>query len=224
MARDYKWAWGPYINPRGLPELYESDKKLKERTVPKPGIDNLGLKSLDFISIPGVGHFAVDFEGYFQVVRGEPTSYDWNDSAMVVNYTDLKLFGKHSKLGGITVSLNRDVLSAGETFPSVLVRNAQSCRIAVSAQFEMEDMGMTLFNKEPILLKNDSLDSIPPVNEPSIASVYHLPLFDMKDPDGKARAHLTELRYTVLDYVDKKTATAYSESGSLKEFNKIMKR
>ncbi|MEE9251117.1 MAG: DUF6073 family protein [Alphaproteobacteria bacterium] len=224
MQGDYNIAWGPYVDPKGLPDLYAGDVKVQKRTVPEPGIDNLGLLSSDYFHILGMGDFEVDFEGYFQVVRGKASSSKWEEAAMIVNYTDLKLFGSDPKLGAITVSLNRNVLSTGETFPNSRISLAAKCRIAVSAQFDMQDRGMTLFNQEPILLKNDNLQAIPPINEPSTAVVYDIPLYDVKDPQGKPRAYLSELNYTVLDYVDKAVAEAYRKSGSEKEFKEILSR
>jgi hypothetical protein len=106
-------------------------------------------------------------------------------------------------MGPIHVSPNPDYTSAGQTFGPGKERAAAKCRIATAAEFSIPQMGPTMFNKEPILLMNDAIEAIPPLEDPNWeAHIYRLPLFDRKHPDGPAAACLTRLQYTVGNYVE----------------------
>ncbi len=68
---------------------------------------------------------------------------------------------------------------------------------------------MTLFNKEPVLLMNNAIESIPPVEDPNgEGHIYYLPFFDVANPKGKPIAYMTGLRYTVGNYITEDAAKA----------------
>jgi hypothetical protein len=61
---------------------------------------------------------------------------------------------------------------------------------------------MSVFNKEPILLMNERITSIPPVDDPNgHALLFYLPLYDLRNPNGAAVAYLTSLRYGADNYI-----------------------
>jgi hypothetical protein len=100
------------------------------------------------------------------------------------------------------VRLNPDVVSFGQVFAAGGRFRAAACRIATGAMFTSTTMGLTAFNKEPILLMNNAINAVPPVEDPNgEAHIYRLPLFDVKDPEGNAVAYLTRLRYSVGSYI-----------------------
>lgn len=194
-------AWGPHIDLNGLDDLY-AGTSVDRYTVPAGGIDNLALSSTDVFEIPGRGQFEVDFEGYFRVARAQPASQDWAEASVFVNLADMRLRGTHPDLGDMSVTLNPDVVSAGQTFGPGESRAPAACRIAAAAQFRLDDQDVTVFNKEPVLLMNDAIESIPPVEDPNgAARIYRLPLYSRADPDGRPVAYLRSLRYTVGDYI-----------------------
>lgn len=194
-------GWGRRIEAGRLEHLY-APQEVVEHRVPPGGIDNLGLESHDVFVMPGRGEFAVDFSGYFQVAREAPTSPNWADAEVYVNLTDIRLTGHDDRLGQINVRINPQLVSAGQTFPPGTATDSSKCRIAAGVTFEAPDTGITLFNREPILLMNDAIDSIPPVEDPNgAAHIYRLPLYDMAQPNGRPVAYLTELRYTVGNYL-----------------------
>jgi len=194
-------AWGPRVKLAGLKENFEGTK-VKPYTVTPGGIDNLALHSTDVFTVPGRGEFSVDFKGYFKVARDHPTSTDWTKFELFVNIIDLKLFGESKDLGEIGVSLNPDVLSSGQIFPASSPQGSAKCRIATGVVFDMPQLGLSVFNKEPILLMNEHVTSIPPVDDPNgHALLFMLPLFDRANPSGKAVAHLTSLRYGADNYL-----------------------
>lgn len=207
--------WGFRIDTAGLEDLYHP-QEVTPFTATAGGIDNLALSSTDTFFIPGRGEFRVNFDGYFQVARAHPTTDDWTTAQVFVNLTDMKLTGNHPDLGQMKVSLNPDVVSAGQTFGPALTDGPISgsapaaCRISAGAVFESSDLGVALFNKEPILLMNDAINSIPPVEDPNgHAHIYKLPLYDRNAPDGQPIAYLTGLQYTVGNYITEATAQAF---------------
>lgn len=203
--------WGPRVNLTGLKENF-APQQVRDYTVPPGGIDNLGLHSTDVFEIPGRGQFEVDFHGYFRVARANPSSYEWGVPMIRVNIIDLRLFGRHDDLGEIGVTLNPDILASGQIFPTSMGRPqtkadstdpaAAACRIAVGAVFNVPAINAALFNKEPILLMNQNLTRIPPVDDPNgHALLFRLPLFNVRDPQGEPVAFLTSLRYGADHYL-----------------------
>jgi hypothetical protein len=164
--------------------------------------------------IPGKGEFTVDFSGYFRVARDHPTSTDWTTFHLLVNIIDLKLHGRHKELGTISVSLNPDVLSTGQIFPAKDPHGPAKCRIATGVVFDLPQLGLTVFNKEPILLMNENVSSIPPVDDPNgHALLFMLPLFDRAHPSGHAVAFLSSLKYGADNYITEAEARAFREKG-----------
>lgn len=201
--------WGPRVGLTGLRENY-APHQVKPYTVTPGGVDNLALHSTDVFLIPGKGEFTVDFSGYFRVARDHPTTTDWTTFQLLVNIVDLRLFGQHKELGEISVHLNPDVLSSGQIFPASSPQGAAACRIATGVVFNLPKLGLSVFNKEPILLMNEHVTSIPPVDDPNgHALLFMLPLFDHANPSGKAVAHLTSLRYGADNYITETEAKAF---------------
>lgn len=201
--------WGPRIELAGLDDLYDGTE-VQAYTVPDGGIDNLALSSTDTFEIPGRGEFRMDFSGYFRVARAEPETKNWAQANVFVNLADMKLTGSHNELGTVNVRLNENVVSPGQTFAPGDRSAPAACRIGAAVEFELEDQGMTVFNKEPILLMNDAIEAIPPVEDPNgMARLYRLPLFDTRNPDGMPVAYLNRLQYTVGNYVTVAQAEAF---------------
>jgi hypothetical protein len=206
--------WGIQIETKGLPQLY-APHEVRQFAATPAGIDNLALSSVDIFLMPDKsGKYSrqeVAFEGYFQVARAAPTTQEWGTAEFHVNMTDILLHSKSAvkDIGPMHVRLNKEILSAGQVFASGGAKSAAACRIAASVVFEAPDRGMTLFNKEPILLMNGAIKSVPPVEDPNgKAHVYLLPLFDTKHPDGNAVAYLESLAYTVGNYLTRDAAEA----------------
>jgi hypothetical protein len=212
--------WGPRVDLTGLQDNF-APQAVKDYTVPRGGIDNLGLHSTDVFEIPGRGQFEVDFHGYFRVARANPSSYEWGVPMIRVNIIDLRLFGQHDQLGEIGVTLNPDILASGQIFPTSMGPRTKAdsteptvaaCRIAVGAVFTVPTINAALFNKEPILLMNESLSRIPPVDDPNgHALLFRLPLFNVDDPQGEPVAFLTSLRYGADNYLTKSEFRAIRE-------------
>ena len=201
--------WGPRIQVAGLVDLYHP-QQVKSFVVPPGGIDNLSLNSVDKFLIPGRGEFSVNFGGMMQIARANPTSRDWAAANVYVNMLEMNLRASHPDLGKILVKQNPALVSPGQTFGSGLATAPAKCRIAAGVTFEAPDMGVTMFNREPILLMNDAIESIPPIEDPNgAAHLYRLPLFDTRKPDGEPVAYITGLNYTIGNYLTRADAAAF---------------
>lgn len=194
-------AWGPRVETRNLKDLF-APTEIKPFSATRGGIDNLALSSIDNFFIPGKGEFEVKFEGYFRVARNNPTSSNWAEAEWYVNMIEMGLVGSHRDLGEVKVRLNSDAVSPGQVFQPGGPFRAGACRIATAAEFTLTSMKVNVFNKEPILLMNNAINAVPPVEDPNgEAHIYWLPLFDDKHPDGNPVAYLTRLRYSVGNYI-----------------------
>lgn len=109
-----KTVFGRPVSTAGVPDLY-ADTPVIRWSPPRPGIDNLGLHSWDTFAIPGLGEFDVEFEGYVRVVRSEPTHDEWASAEVYTNLIEMKMTGQSEALGTITVTLNPECLSAGQS-------------------------------------------------------------------------------------------------------------
>jgi hypothetical protein len=188
-----------------LPDVF-APQTVPQFTPPQPGIDNLGIRSTDVFFIPGKGEFKVDFQGYVRVARSKPTSEDWVNSVVITNLIEMRMVGYSEEIGQITVTLNPDCLSTGQLktpFDSLCESQPEkSCRMAVGAIFNAPDLGVTLFNKEPILLTIDNVRAIPPAGNPGNGQIYELlPLYSTADPDGLPAAYITGLKFVMGTYM-----------------------
>ncbi len=201
--------WGITIDSTDLPDLY-APQTVQEFYPTPGGIDNLALSSTDIFQIPGQGTFTVNFNGYFRVARENTGAKEWSQFGPFVNMLDMRLRGDSPELGQITVRLNSEMVSTGKVFPGVDNDTAAKCDIATAVQFEIPKFGLTLFNKVPVLLMNDAIDSVPPVEDPNgEAHIYRLGLYDKKKPDGRPVGYLLSLRYTVGNYITLEEAEEY---------------
>ncbi|MGX2993289.1 DUF6073 family protein [Streptomyces sp. JNUCC 64] len=198
-------VYGRPVTTEGVPNLYEGTA-VAPWTPPVPGIDNLGITSVDTFAVPGVGEYTVDFSGYVRVVRSEPTSEEWSTAEVYTNLIEMKMVGECPELGPITVTLNPDCLSAGQIrtpFDPYAGEgpSAKACRMAVGAIFDMPRLGLKLVNKEPIILTIDDVRQIPPSGSPGKGQIYRmLPLHDSRRLDDSPVAYVTSLRFTMGGY------------------------
>lgn len=199
-------VYGRPVSTDGVPNLY-AGTPVKQWIPPQPGIDNLGLHSWDTFAIPGVGEFAVEFDGYVRVVRSEATDDEWPDAEVYTNLIEMKMVAHSDDLGTITTALNSDCLSAGQIrtpFDPYAGEgpSAKACRMAVGCTFDIPKIGKVLFNREPVILTIDDVRSIPPAGAPGKGQIYRmLPLYDVQDPDGQPVAYLTSLRFNMGGYL-----------------------
>jgi len=204
-----QFAYGPRIDLQELEDLYEG-ATVTPFTPPKGGIDNLGIRSVDTFTVPGFGESTVEFRGYVRVARSQPTTDDWASTEVFTNMIEMYMYGESEELGPITVRLQPETLSTGcihTPFEETDTNQPEkACRMAVGAIFEAPKMGLTLFNKEPVVLTIDHVKSIPPAGNPGRGQIYRmLPLFDRENPEGRPVAYLTSLSFAMGTYLAPET-------------------
>jgi hypothetical protein len=194
----------PIDHPK-LADLF-GPRHVEPFTPPPTGIDNLGITSVDSFYIPGFGEMTADFSGYVRVARSQPTCADWVNSEVYTNLIEMRMVGKTKEVGDIVVTLNPDYLSTGQLrTPHEDLHQAQpekACRMAVGAIFEVPQLGLSFFNKEPIELTIDNVRAIPPAGNPGVGRIYrNLPLYRTDDPQGPVAAYLTALNFVMGTYL-----------------------
>jgi len=198
--------YGRPVTTEGVPNIYAGATVIPW-TAPDPGIDNLGITSIDTFAVPGIGEYTVPFAGYVRVVRSEPTSREWPKAEVYTNLIEMKMVGDSDELGRITVTLNPECLSTGQIrtpFDPYAGEgpSAKACRMAVGAIFDMPKLGLKLINKEPIILTIDDVRQIPPAGAPGKGQIYRmLPLHDSRHPDEQPVAYVTSLRFNMGGYL-----------------------
>jgi hypothetical protein len=200
-----KIEWGPRIDLNTLKDVF-APQTVPAFTPPIPGIDNLGITSTDTFMVPGMGEFVVDFKGYVRVARSVPTTTEWASSEVYTNLIEMCMRGSAEGIGSIKVTLNGECLSTGMLkTPFADMECAQpekACRMAVSAVFDLPNLGVKLFNKEPILLTIDNVRAIPPAGAPGKGQIYQLlPLYNVADPEGSPAAYITALKFAMGTYL-----------------------
>ena len=205
--------WGKPVDSSTLKDLYYPQQISRFRDIPG-GIDNLKMTTIDSFLIPEVGEVKdVVFKGYVRVVRASPTTEDWATSIVYTNMVDMRLRGETEAVGPINVSCNPRVTSGEVVCSGQIVTPpegqlactdtpAKDCRIAVSAFFDIPNLGVTLFNKEPIMLCIDGITTMPPGGAHGVGRFHkRLPLYNLADPDGRQAAWLTKLEFLMGDYI-----------------------
>jgi hypothetical protein len=198
-------AYGPRIELEDLEDLYAGQQVQPFQPTPA-GIDNLGITSVDTFKVPGMGEFTVEFSGHVRVARSEPTSEEWASAEVYTNLIEMRMEGESPELGPIAVTLNPECLSAGQIRTPFtdehLTRPEKACRMAVGAQFDLPKLGLTLYNKEPVVLTIDNVHAIPPAGNPGQGQIYRmLPLYNRADPEGRPVAYLTSLSFAMGTYL-----------------------
>jgi hypothetical protein len=153
-------------------KLVSSPKSLDELqlfTMPEGGTDRLNFITWDTIEVIGQGEEVIEFHGSYTIERANPTSADWAEASVDITMRDLSLEGVSSYVGPVRASVNPDPgkVSGGQVRPGTTYAAPDSpklCQMYGYVQFELVNLGMTVFNKEPILLEHN-ITHIPPVGQ-----------------------------------------------------------
>lgn len=213
LIQDGKVVSGVRLHSQELDNLF-GPRHVEPFTPPPRGIDNLGISSKDTFHIPGKGDFTVDFKGYVRVARSVPTACDWVHAEVYTNLIEMRMLGYAPEIGQIIVGLNPEYLSTGQLRTPFECMGEQqpekACRMAVGALFEIPQLGITLFNKEPIELTIDNVRAIPPAGNPGVGRIYRmLPLFNVKQPDSGPVGYLTALNFAMGTYLTEAELAAW---------------
>lgn len=183
--------------------LVASPKSLSELqlfTMPVGGTDRLNFITWDTIEVTGFGEETIEFHGYYAIERENPTSADWSEASVNIHMRELSVDGVSQKLGRIHASVNDSVgmpsggqVRPGTTYPDV-IDSPKLCQMYGYMKFDLIDLGMTVFNKEPIVLEHN-ITHIPPVGQGGGTrpeSTFNL--YRTDDPDGAPVAVLKRVK------------------------------
>jgi hypothetical protein len=174
------------------PTLVASPKSLSELrlfTMPRGGLDRLSFVTWDTIEVLGQGEDVIEFQGYYVIERENPTSADWEEASVNIHMRELSVDGVSQKFGRIHVSVNDEIgrQSGGQVKPGTtygLPDSPKLCQMNGYMKFELLDAGVTVFNKEAIVLEH-KITHIPPVGQGGgTRERAGIELFREDDPDG----------------------------------------
>jgi len=183
-------------------KLVPSPKSLDELqlfTMPEGGTDRLNFITWDTIEILGQGEEIIEFHGSYTIQRSNPTSADWAEASVDIAMRSLDLEGTSSYVGRVRamVNPNPDKASGGQVRAGTTYAAPDSpkmCQMYGYVQFELVDLGMTVFNKEAILLEHN-ITHIPPVGQGGgTKERVDIPLYRTDDPDGAPVAILHRVK------------------------------
>ena len=154
-------------------QLAPSPKSLEELrlfTMPEGGTDELTFLTWDTIEVPGLGEDTIELTGHYRIEREDPTSANWVEGSVRIHMRELDLSGTSEKFGRLHASVNGDIgkesqgeVKAGTTYPGV-ADSPKMCVMEGYMKFELPDLGITVFNKEPIVLQH-TITHIPPIGQ-----------------------------------------------------------
>ncbi|HEX7736251.1 MAG TPA: DUF6073 family protein [Ktedonobacteraceae bacterium] len=169
-------------------------------TMPEGGTDRLNFITWDTIAVQGFDEETIEFHGYYAIERATPTSADWQEASVDIRMRELSVDGVSQQFGKLHVSVNEVIglPSGGQVRPGTtyadVADSPKMCQMYGYMQFDLTDLGMTLFNKEAILLEH-TITHIPPIGQgggtrPDTA----LALYRLDDPDGQPVAVLKRVK------------------------------
>jgi hypothetical protein len=191
--------------------LVPSPKSLDELqlfTMPQGGTDRLNFITWDTIEVLGKGEEVIEFHGSYTIERATPTSADWAEASVDIAMRELNLEGVSAYVGPIRVSVNPDPSksSGGQVRPGTTYTAPDSpkmCQMYGYVQFELVNLGMTVFNKEAILLEHN-ITHIPPVGQGGgTKERVDIPLYRTEDPDGSPVAILHRVKTHIGSWLTK---------------------
>lgn len=152
--------------------LVPSPKSLDELqlfTMPQGGTDRLNFITWDTIELIGKGEEIIEFHGYYEIERATPTSADWSEASVDIRMKELNVDGVSPTVGRIHASVNPDLgkISGGQVREGTTYTAPDSpkmCQMYGYMQFDLQDLGLTVFNKEAIALEH-TITHIPPVGQ-----------------------------------------------------------
>jgi hypothetical protein len=148
----------------------------------------------------GRGEDTIEFHGYYDIERADPTSSDWRQASVDIFMRELSVSGISGKFGRIHVSVNDELgkESGGQVRPGTVYTgipdSPKLCQMYGYMKFALLDAGLTVFNKEPIVLQHN-ITHIPPVGQGGgTRGRVEVPLYRVDDPDGRPVAVLRQVK------------------------------
>jgi hypothetical protein len=192
--------------------LVPSPKRLEDLhlfTMPRGGTDRLNFVTWDTIEVLGLGETdTVELHGHYVIERQDPSSADWREASVVIIMRELLVKGVSEKFGRIQATVNRDIGKSSQglvhegTAYEGFEDSPKMCTMEGYMTFELPDAGMTVFNKEKIVLQH-TITHIPPIGQGGgTRGMVDVPLYGTDDPDGPPVAILHQVRTHIGSWLD----------------------
>src|SRR5262249_1830366 len=108
--------------------------------------------------------------GHYLIERNDPSSDDWHDASVDIFMRELSVTGSSRIFGRLEARVNdwigkesRGQVRAGTLYDSI-VDSPKLCEMYGDMEFALLDLGLTVFNKEPIQLQH-KITHIPPIGQ-----------------------------------------------------------
>jgi len=183
-----------------LPPSPKSLAELQLFTMPKGGVDRLNFVTWDSIEVLGLGEDTIELRGHYVIERADPTSADWREASVDIRMRELSVAGVSEKFGRLHASVNDNIgkQSGGQVRPGTALGgfadSPKMCEMFGYMKFDLPDAGMTVFNKEPILLQH-TITHIPPIGQGGgTRGRVEVHLYRTDDPDGPPVATLRQVK------------------------------
>ena len=186
-------------SPRNLSDL-------RVMRMPRGGVDRLNFETWDTIEVvspAGQGERirdVVHLRGYYMIERCTPTSADWSEASVDIYMREMVVEGVSEKFGRVRASVNHEIgeESRGQVTPGTIfdspLDSPKMCEMDAFMQFELPDVGVTVFNKEVIRLEH-SITHIPPVGQGGgTPGEVEIGLYSTQDPGGPPVAFLRRVK------------------------------
>jgi len=168
--------------------------------MPEGGQDRLNFITWDTIEVLGYGEETIEFRGHYVIERANPTSADWQAASVDITMRELVVKGASEKFGRISAGVNYDIgkPSGGQvksgTIYAGLTDSPKLCQMLGYMKFDLPDAGLTVFNKEPIVLEH-AITHIPPIGQGGgTRPGADVPLYRTDDPEGPPVAVLRKVK------------------------------
>lgn len=183
------------------PALVPSPKSLSDLqlfTMPRGGTDKLTFVTWDTFEVAGAED-TVELRGHYAIERSDPTSADWEEASVDIRMRELAVEGTSETFGLVRVTVNPAMgqsggqVKAGTAYPG-MPDSPKLCIMEGFMKFELPDAGLTVFNKEAIVLQHN-ITHIPPVGQGGgTRGRVHVDLYRLDDPDADPLATLLQVK------------------------------
>jgi hypothetical protein len=183
--------------------LVPSPKHLSELqlfTMPEGGVDRLHFVTWDTIEVIGFPEETIEFQGHYAIQRATPTSASWEDASIDITMLELSVAGVSPTFGRISAAVNpnADKKSGGQVKAGAMyigyANSPKLCQMLGYMHFTLHDRGLTVFNKEPIVLEHH-ITHVPPVGQGGgTRGRVEILLYSLDNPDGPPIAILRQVR------------------------------
>ncbi|MCA1707027.1 MAG: DUF6073 family protein [Actinobacteria bacterium] len=169
-------------------------------TVPEGGTDRLDFITWDTVEVLGMGEDVVELHGHYLIERATPTASDWASAAIDITMLELSVAGVSQMFGPLRASINYDIgkpsrgqVKEGTLYPGV-VDSPKMCIMEGFMKFELPSAGVTVFNKDAIVLQHN-ITHVPPIGQGGgTRGRVAVDLHRVEDPDGPPVAILRQVK------------------------------